>query len=973
MVSAKFPANSSRRAPFGVYPAVRPWRVRVSGRAVGCPTSGAGAACENVAVPTRTEGWYPRSFVLTDVVGSVSLWERDAELMAQAVARHDAIIGREVAAAGGVLVRSKGEGDSTFSVFAHPADAVVAAVAIQGAVDAEGWPAAMPLRVRAGVHTGDAEPRDGDWYGPAVNRAARLRGLAEGGQTLLSGVTAGLVADQILANVHLLYRGRRVLRGIERPEEVWELVATDDPRLAVGTPEAVGGLPVALTRFVGRSADVEHLVRLVADDRLVTLTGPGGSGKSRLALEVARDAQRRGEVVWLAELAPLRDGGRVGEAVAAAVGAQNGPHLFKELLAHLEVMAGLLVLDNCEHLLGACGAVTGQLLAAAPGVRVLATSREPLGVPGERVWPLRPLAVPAASSRDHAELAGVESVQLLLDRGRAVRPDLEIGDDDVAPVVQICQLLDGVPLAIELAAGRLRSLSFADLAGRLADQLAVLTQSPSAAGDEARHRTLRMTLDWSYDLLTDRQQTLARRLSVFAGGFRLDAVEAVCGGELDVLDGVDELVAKSLVTFDGVTARYRLLEPLRQYLAMRLAESGEVDMARRAHAGWVVGLCERLGGGGGAQLFEDKARIWRLREESGNIDVALCWALDHGEDDVLLRVVGSLGLYWLVNDQASGRRWCAQTVQIAKGAAPRRRAKALLSAGIVAQSDAAWDRSIAWLREALAFYRAEQLVAGQGVSLFWLGRAFAFRWNPEHPEDDSAEATRCFEEGLRIAMQFGNRLGASWFRIWLSSQAFRDGELARAEQLSRQVIDECSSAGVRHPMGQAMCNLAFIAYRRGRQDAAVELLRDAVALYRDVDDPWQLSATLVELAVQAANAGQGAVALQALAESTKLDEQIGRLPGRAYALAVAAAAHLARDETALSIAALGAYDAHSISGTRRPWGELVRSIAWLGEVVEMTRARLDPAAVAAATATARTRQIDELIDELITQPAKVAA
>jgi class 3 adenylate cyclase len=213
--------------------------------------SGVRAGCENLGVSTRTDGWYPRSFVLTDVVGSVALWERDAELMSKAVARHDAIIGREVVAAGGTLVRSKGEGNSTFSVFARPAGAVGAADAIQRAVGAEEWPTAVPLQVRAGVHTGDAEPRDGDWYGPAVNRAARLRALADGGQTLVSGVTAGLVAERIPETVRLLYRGRRVLRGIERPEEVWELVGADDPRLAVPNPAKVGGLPLALTRLLG--------------------------------------------------------------------------------------------------------------------------------------------------------------------------------------------------------------------------------------------------------------------------------------------------------------------------------------------------------------------------------------------------------------------------------------------------------------------------------------------------------------------------------------------------------------------------------------------------------------------------------------------------------------------------------------------------------------------------------------------------
>jgi class 3 adenylate cyclase len=211
--------------------------------------------------------------LLTDIVGSVSLWEDDAELMAQAVARHDAIVGRDVAGAGGTVVRSKGEGDSTFSVFVHPADALQAAVAIQAAIDAEEWPTAERLRVRAGVHTGDAEPRDGDWYGPAVNRGARLRALADGGQSLVSGATAGLVGDQMQDGVRLLYRGRRVLRGIERPEEVWELVAADDPRLAAIRSVRVGGLPVAATRFVGRAADMGHLARLVEDERLVTLTG----------------------------------------------------------------------------------------------------------------------------------------------------------------------------------------------------------------------------------------------------------------------------------------------------------------------------------------------------------------------------------------------------------------------------------------------------------------------------------------------------------------------------------------------------------------------------------------------------------------------------------------------------------------------------------------------------------------------------
>jgi predicted ATPase len=899
-------------------------------------------------------------------VDSVSLWERDPDLMAQAVARHDAIISREVSTAGGTLVRAKGEGDSTFSVFNHPADAVAAAMAIQEAVATEQWPSTTPLEVRTGVHTGDAEPRDGDWYGPAVNRAARLRGLANGSQTLVSGVTAGLVADQPPARTRLLYRGRRALRGIERPEEVWELVAANDPRLAAHTPSGMPDLPNALTRFIGRTADLEQLAELIESERLVTLTGPGGGGKSRLAVEVARQAAHRGQVVWPASLAPLRDGEVVAQAVATAVGVETGPDPLEALLAKPQALAGLLVLDNCEHLLDACVTLIGKLLAAATDLRVLATSREPLGLNGEREWPVGPLDVPDASLRDVEQLARVESVQLLLDRARAVRPDLEVSHDDVASVAEICRALDGVPLAIELAAGRLRSLSFADLEVRLGNQLAVLTRPGSVGRGGARHRTLGLTLDWSYDLLTEQQQALARALSVFAGGFRLDAVEAVCGGDFDVLDGVDELVAKSVVTFDGVTARYRVLEPIRQYLAERLDEAGASQAVRRAHAEWVAGLCNRLG----TRLLEDQRRgSRRLSEEKGNIDLALLWALKN-DGAVAVRIVGSLGLYWLSNDQASGRRWCDVVLEAGTSVAPRLRAKALISAGMTAQNDLAWERSAVLLREALAIYRAEEAAAGQAGSLFWLGRALANWSDPEGSEEHTSEAARYFEESLRLFTRLGDWVGVGSCRISLCEQAYWDGDLDRSEQLAHQVVQECGAAGARYSVGQALTYLAYIARRRGQADRAFELFMDAAELYRDLDDSWQLSELLVDLAATQAALGRGAEALQTLAESSELDAQIGRLPGRSFRLAVAAFVHLARGQFAMSTSALGAYDAHPTGA--RAWGRPgggTGYIGWLPEAVATTRARLNTSKVAAAAAAARRKSVDELIDELIIHPA----
>jgi predicted ATPase len=729
----------------------------------------------------------------------------------------------------------------------------------------------------------------------------------------------------------------------------------------------VGDLPLALTRFVGRTEDLERLAGLVENERLVTLTGPGGSGKTRLALELARDATRRGELVWLAKLAPLRDAGLVAEAVAAAVGAEPGPDPLDRLLAEPALLAGILVLDNCEHLLDACAALTGRLLAVAPELRIVTTSREPLGLAGERVWPVRPLAVPDDSLRNREQLAQVESVQLLLDRGLAARPDLEVGDDQVRPVVHICRALDGIPLAIELAAGRLRSMSFADLAAHLGDQMGVLARHRSAGGDDVRHQTLRMTLDWSHDLLTEGQQTLAQRLSVFAGGFRLDAVEALCGDDLDVLDGVDELVAKSLVTFDGTTARYRLLEPLRQYLAQRLEESGRAEAGRRAHAEWVAGLCDRLG----TRLLEDqKRRSLRLREESANIDLALRWALDNHDDEIALRIVGSLGQYWYFYDQDAGRRWCAEVIESGAGATPARTAQALLSAGMVAQHDDDWDRSIALIRAALAIYRAQDTATGQAASLYWLGWALTVWPDPGEGENHGTEATRCFEESLRLFTRFGERVWAGWCRIALSVQALMNEDLDRSEQLAHQVVQECSAAGARHPVGQALCNLAYVAHRRGRDAAALEFLQDAAALYRDLDDPWQLAVTLGELAAQAAVAGRGTDGLRALVESVRFNQQIGRLPGRSNLLAVAAVVHQARGQTTLASAALGAFDAYPARRAVRPTRGSAPWRGGLAGLVEMTRARLDPAEVAAATDAARRRSIDQLIDELIIQPAK---
>jgi predicted ATPase len=727
-------------------------------------------------------------------------------------------------------------------------------------------------------------------------------------------------------------------------------------------------LLVPLNSFVGHSGDVERLVELVERERLVTLTGPGGSGKTRIAMEAATEIARHGEVVWLAELAPLRDGDLVTQAVATAVDVENGPDPLEALLDQRERLAGVLVLDNCEHVLDACIAVTRRVLVAAPGLRVLTTSREPLGLAGERVWPVRPLVVPDEPVRGPAELARVESVRLLLDRARALNPDLDLEADDVTPVVRICRALDGIPLAIELAAGRLRSVSFAELAARLDNQFSVLVRSRPATPDEERHQTLRMTFDWSYDLLTDEQQTLARWLSVFAGGFRLDIVDGLCRGRgLDVLDAVDELVAKSLVTFDPATARYRLLEPLRQYLAQRLDEADETESVQRAHARAVAHLCDRVG----IRLLDDQKRhSRRLREEAGNIDLALQWAQDH-DHALAVRIVGALGLYWYFYDQVSGRRWCGPVIDDTTDVAPLTRARALLAAGMVAQNDGEWGRAATRVREALAIYRAADGTAGEAASLFLLGVTLASPWNPERSAHRD-ESTQCFDESLRLYARLGDWVGVGWCRILLSELAFPDQHLERSEHLAEQVVEECTAAGARHPVPRALSVLAFIAHRRGRDQAALELLEDAAAISRELDDPAQLANLLANLSAQQTALGRGAEALQSLAESAQLYEQIGRVAGRSWPLAGAAVLHLARGQPAMATRALGAYDAYTPPKASMP-GDVGGYVGILDDAISATRARLDAAEVATAATAARRKSLDELIDELIIQVANMAA
>ena len=516
-------------------------------------------------------------------------------------------------------------------------------VAAQLALAVEPWDLTGPLLVRMGLHTCEAELRDGDYYGSAVNRAARLMATAHGGQIVVSLATSELARE---APVELLDLGEHRLPDLARPERVFQVVhqdlRTDFPALR-SLDAFPSNLPLQLTAFVGREDELAEIAAALSSARVVTLTGIGGVGKTRAALQAAARmlAQYR-DGAWLCELAPVGDPGAVVEVVASALGvvAGLGHTVDDSLLDFLRSKQILLVLDNCEHLLDSVTDLVDRVVRACPAVTVLATSREGLALAGERIIALRSLGVPDLDATGGAA-AAADAVRLFVERAHDARSGFALHDDNAAAIVQICRRLDGIPLAIELAAARVQAMSPQEIATRLDDQFRLLRGGTRGAVE--RHQTLRRTIDWSYDLLSVDERLVLDRLSVFAGGASLDDAEAVIAGdtidEIDVVEHLSALVRRSLVLADesdGCT-RYRLLETVRQYAHEHLEDAGAAEAMQRRHAVHYAALAERAGPA--LRGSEQLTWIERLTPEIGNLRAAQGWAIDHGELDLALAVI----------------------------------------------------------------------------------------------------------------------------------------------------------------------------------------------------------------------------------------------------------------------------------------------------------------------------------------------
>ena len=655
------------------------------------------------------------TFVFTDIVGSTELWDRHPDDMPEAVERHDSIIRRVIEEHGGHVFATGGDGFG--GVFARAGDAVTAAGEAQVSLLAEGWAERTPIRVRIGVHTGEAHERGGDFFGSAVNRAARIMGAAAPFQVLVSSTTAALVAD-IAAVPELLDVGEHVLRGLRQRQRLFELMYPGRPPIAAPVPDLVGNLAAPVVRLVGRGPDQALVAELLDDHRLVTLVGAGGIGKTSLAEAVASElASRFKGGTWFVALSALAPGEVVAPTFAAAVGVQprREVSITDSIVASYRDQHALLVVDNCEHVIDDACRVVEAILRGCPDVKVLATAREPLAIHGERRVDLRSLTVPDESDTP-TEIMSTASAELLLQRAAEAGRQLTVDADCARTVGALCRLLGGIPLAIELAASQLRMLSPAEVLQRLDTGLGTLTDDRRDA--PSRHQTLQTTMDWSYQLLGPDERRVFDRLSVFFGGFTVEAAQAVCGGEgLDptvIAELLWRLIDRSMVQVgddDDDTTRYVVLEPLRQHASGHLDATERSRLAGR-HLVYFRDLAETSVNG--IRGPDEAAWVARLNADFQNLRVAVRHGVSTGRLDDAARLVAALHDYAIWRQRFEVGDWARAILELA-GAEHH-------PAGCVLYATAGWGRCIAGDFDTATAYAEQGLVAERrtGQECGWL-------------------------------------------------------------------------------------------------------------------------------------------------------------------------------------------------------------------------------------------------------------
>jgi predicted ATPase/class 3 adenylate cyclase/Tfp pilus assembly protein PilF len=864
------------------------------------------------------------TFMFTDIEGSTKLWEQHPQQMRDALARHDALLRQAIESNGGHVFKTVG--DAFCAAFPTAIDALSAALDAHRALQAEAWGETGPLKIRVGLHTGMAQERDGDYFGPALNRVARLQAAGHGGQTLLSTATQELVRDYLPPGVELENLGEHRLKDLIRPEHIFQLVtqglASEFPPLKTLDTQP-NNLPRLTTPLVGRAKEVEAVLAMLhrPNVALVTLTGPGGTGKTRLALQAGAEAlDDFPDGVWFVELAALTEPNLVASTIAQALHVTEAPGkpLVDTLKEYLKEKWLLLILDNFEQLMEASGVVTA-IVKAAPHVKVLTTSRVKLNIYGEHEYAVPPLSLPDVR-QGHLppieRLTQYEAVRLFIERAQASRADFEVTNENAPAVAEICVRLDGLPLAIELAAARIKMLPPQALLTRLSSRLKLLTGGSRDL--PARQQTLRGAIEWSYDLLNEGEKQLFRRMAVFQGGRTLEGLEAVCNSEalqvygqleIEVFDGAQSLLDKSLLgqrEGSNDEPRFWMLETIHEYAREKLEESGEAAALQREHALYFMLMAEEAE----PHLTGAQQQEWleRLEDEHDNIRAALRWAIESEEPEKVemgLRIAGAIWRFWLVRgyisegrEELSGllERAEAEVTRIAvEGLEARRlgayRAKALSAAGNLTsmQGDYASARSL--LEKSLHLY--EEI--GDKYGITYLLNSLA---NKALEQGDYASARLQLEESLHLCREIGDKHGIADALSTLANMAARHGDYTSARSLYGEGLALLREFGNKRNIALSLSCLGYVALQQGEYVSARSLLEEGLALQREIGDKYQSAYTLSSLGSVALQQEEYAAARSLYEESLALQGEFGDKYGIAYSLSSLGSVALQQEEYA---------------------------------------------------------------------------
>jgi predicted ATPase/class 3 adenylate cyclase/Tfp pilus assembly protein PilF len=847
-------------------------------------------------MPTPPSGLL--TFLFTDVEGSTRLWETRPEAMASAIARHDALLRSVIEERNGYVFKTIG--DAFCAAFARPQDALDATIEMQRGLASESWGEVGAIRVRAALHAGLTQERDADYFGPTVNRVARILSAGHGGQVLLSQAAVDLL-DGSLNGATLRDLGDRRLKDLTEPERIYQLVA---PGLADAFPPLKSldarpnNLPLQPTPLLGREAELAEIKEGLRrrSHRVLTLTGPGGTGKTRLALQAAADLlDDFAHGVWFIDLSPVTDPSLVTAEIARAleVREEGEQPIDALLLGRLKERELLLVLDNFEQVLPAAKAISA-LVASCPALRMLITSRRPARIAAEQEYPVAPLPVPELKRLpDLVHLAAFPAIELFVERARAVQPSFALTSANAATVAAICAKLDGLPLAIELAAARVRLLPPPALLSRLESRLKVLTGG--AQDRPERQQTLRAAIAWSYDLLSPDERALFARIAVFADGSTFEAIEFICNpsGEIDVFEGIGALIEHSLIRQEAAAdgePRFRMLATIREFALEQLAERTELDVVafsvglplpggggeiegsegdsvRRAHAAYYQNYAEEA-------LAEPDEAVWldRVEMEHGNLRAALAWLIATvGAQERALRLAGALAGFWYVRGYLTeGRSWLEQALAIAPATPPEVRAKALDGAGALADLQGDLERSETLIAEALALYRAAGDQRGTAIALDGLGLLATKRG-----EYDRAAAMH--EEALTIHRASGEKRGMATSINNLGTIACLQDDPAQATALFEEAIALCRGLDDHWITAVSLGNLGMSTRDQGDLARSVGLYREALTAWQELEDMIGVADCLAGMGRIAAERGDIERATRLFAAAEALCEADGAL------------------------------------------------------------------------------------------------